>query len=173
MKKPITKWVIVVILVFLIVYSGFATYNWLEGERIENHMLNDAIYLSDIPLWELSEVGLVAESLIKPDATDELLRERITQYFFHASTLSYSSSMLHALTNNEKYWLFGTAMRNLRDFFIGVANDRPNMKREILTTNLDALRQMDDILEEIHAINNLTLVDAEKLLQLSGNLTFG
>jgi len=171
MKKPITKWVIVVILVLFIVYSGFATYNWLEGERIENRMLNDAIYLADIPLCELRDVGSVAESLIKPDATDELLRERITQYFyfFHARTLYYSSSMLHALTNDEKYRLFGTAMSNLQAFFIGV-NNRPNGK-EILTTNLDALKQMDDIFEEILAINNLTLADAEKLLQLSGNLT--
>ena len=61
MKKPITKWVILVILIFFIVYSGFATYNWLEGERIENGTLNYAIDLSDIPLWELSDVGFVAE----------------------------------------------------------------------------------------------------------------
>jgi len=169
MKKPIRKWVIVVILIFFIVYSGFATYNWLEGERIENRTLNYAIYLSDIPLWELSDVGFVAEYLIKPDTTDELLVARISQYFFHTRTLSYSSSMLHALTNDEKYRLFETAMSNLQAFFIGV-NNRPNGK-EILTTNLDALKQMDDILEEILAINNLTLADAEKLLQLSGHLT--
>jgi hypothetical protein len=171
MKKPIRKWVIVAILILFIVYSGFATYNWLEGERIENSTLNNAIHISDIPLWELSAVGLVAESLIEPDTTDELLRERITKYFFHARTLSYSSSMLHALTNDEKYRLFGTAMSNLQAFFIGVNNGLNG--KEILTTNLDALKQMDDILEEILLINNLTLADAEKLLQLSGNLTVG
>jgi hypothetical protein len=171
MKKPIMKRVIVVILILFIVYSGFATYNWLEGERIASRTLNDAIDLSDIPLWELSDVGFVAESLIKTDATDELLRERITQYFFHARTLFYSSSMLHALTNDHKYWLFRTAMHNLQGFFTEV-NNRPNI-REILTTNLDALKQMDDTLEEILAINNLTLADTEKLLQLSGNLTVG
>lgn len=169
MKKPIGKWVIVGVLICLVAYSGFATYNWLKGERMENHTLNDAIHLSDIPLWELSDVGFVAESLIKPDATDEFLRERITQYFFHARTLSYSSSMLQALTNDEKYRIFETAMSNLQAFFIGV-NNRPN-GREILTTDLGALKQMDDIFEEILAINDLTLADAEKLLQLSGNLT--
>ena len=169
MKQPIRKWLIVVILIFFIAYSGFATYNWLEGERIENGTLNDIIHLSDIPLWELSDVGLVAESLIKPDTMDELLRERITQYFFHARTLSYSSSMLHALTNDEKYRLFETAMSNLQAFFIGV-NNGPNGK-EILTTNLDALKQTGDILKEILLIDSLTLADAEKLLQLSGNLT--
>ena len=169
MKQPIRRWLIVVILIFFIAYSGFATYNWLEGERIENGTLNDIIHLSDIPLWELSDVGFVAESLIKPDTMDELLRERITQYFFHARTLSYSSSMLHALTNDEKYRLFETAMSNLQAFFIGV-NNGPNGK-EILTTNLDALKQTDDILEEILLIDSLTLTDAEKLLQLSGNLT--
>jgi hypothetical protein len=173
MKKPITKWVIVAILILFIVYSGFATYNWLEGERIENRTLNNAIYLSDIPLCELSAVGFGTEYLINSDATDELLRGRITQYFFHARTLSYASRMLHALTSDEKYSLFGTAMRNLWYFFMGVGNDRPDDMKEVLTTNLDTLKQMDDILEGILQINNLTLADAEKLLQISGNLTVG
>jgi hypothetical protein len=171
MKKPITKWVIVAILILLITYSGFATYNWLEGERIANGTLNDAIYLSDIPLAELGDVGLVAEYLMKPSTTDELIEERMSQYFFHARTLFYSSSMLQALTNDEKYWLFETAMSNLQAFFMG-ANNSPNRK-VILTTNLDAMKQMGDILEEILAINNVTLADAEELLELSGNLTVG
>jgi hypothetical protein len=171
MKSSITKRVILVTLVFFIVYSGFATYNWLEGERTENRTLNDAIHLSDSPLWELSYVGSVAEYLIEPDTTDELVVETISKYFFHARTLSYSSSMLQALTNDEKYRLFETAMNNLQAFLIG-ADDRRNEK-EILTTNLDALKQMDDIFEEIASINNLTLADAEKLLELSGNLTVG
>jgi hypothetical protein len=171
MKKPITKWVILVILIFLIAYSGFATYNWLEGERIEDRTLNCAIDLSDIPLSELSDVGFVAESLIEPDATDELLTERITQYLFHARTLTYSSSMLQALTNDEKYRLFATAMSNLQAFFIEVHNG-PNSK-EILTTNLDALKQIGDILEETLPIDNLTLADAEEVLGLCGNLTVG
>lgn len=171
MKKLITKWVIVAILILLIAYSGFATYNWLEGERIENRTLNDAVELSDLPLWELSGVGLVAESLIEPDTTDELLRERITKYFFHATTLSHSSRILHTLTDDEKYWIFAEAMRNSLDFFIGVNSGRNG--KEILTTSLATLKQMDDTLEEILRINNLTLADAEKLLALSGNLTVG
>jgi len=171
MKKPITKWVIVAILILLIAYSAFATYNWLEGERIENRIMNGAIHLSDIPLWELSAVGFAAEYLIESDATDELLREELLQYFFHARTLDYSSSMLRALTDDEKYSLFGTAMMNLEDFF-GRVRDRTNRK-EILTTNLGTLKQVDDILEELLWINNLTLADAERLLQISGNLTVG
>ena len=175
MKKPITKWVIVAILILFIAYSGFATYKWLEAERIgegiESVMLNDAIYLSDIPLLELRALDFVAEYWIKPDTTDEFLREELLKYFFHARTLYYSSGMLRALTDDEKYSLFGTAMFNLRDFFLEV-RDRPNRK-EILTTNLDALKQMDNVFEEILGINNLTLADAEKILQLSGNLTAG
>jgi len=171
MKKPITKWVIVAILILFIAYSGLATYKWLEGERIESVMLNDAIGLSDFSLLELSKVGFVFEYLIKPDTIDELLREELLQYFFHARTLYYSSGMLRTLTDDEKYSLFGTSMMNLQGFFGGVY-DEPNGK-EILTTNLDALKQMDDILMEILVINDLTLEDAEKFLQLSGNLTVG
>ena len=169
MKKPITKWIIVAIFTLLIAYSGFATYNWLEGERIQNHKLNNAINVSDIPLWELSTIGFVAESLIKPDTTDELLRERIIQYFSHTRTLWYSSSILHTLTDDEKYWLFNDAMFNLNRFFTEI-NNRPNIK-EILTTNLDTLKQMDDILEEILQIDDLTLADTWEILQLSHNLT--
>jgi hypothetical protein len=152
-------------------YSGFATYNWLEGERIENRTLNYAIDLSDVPLRELSTVGSVAEYLIKADTTDGLVRESALQYSFHERTLYYSAAMLRALTDDEKYWLFGTAMHNLQGFFVGVSN-RPNRK-EILTTNLDAMKQTDDILEEIPTIDNPTLADAERLLELSGNLTVG
>jgi hypothetical protein len=173
MKKPITKWVIIAILILLIAYSGFATYNWLEQERIENRALNNAIDLSDIPLWELSAVGSAAEYLIETDTTGEFLNERITKYFFHARTLQYSSSILRALTNDEKYGLFGTAMFNLNRFFAGLSGDRPDDMKEILTTNLDTLKQMDDTLEEVLRINYLTLADAEKILQLSGNLTAG
>jgi hypothetical protein len=169
MKKPSTKWVIIAILILFIAYSGFATYNWLEGERIENLTLNDAIDLSTVPLLELRVVGFSAEYLINHDTTDELLREKIIQYLFHATTLSHSSSMLCALTNDEKYWLFGTAMHNLQGFFVGVSN-RPNRK-EILTTNLDTMKQMDDILEGVLRIDNLTLADAENLVELAGNLT--
>jgi len=170
MKKPITKWVIVAILILLIAYSGFATYNWLEGERrIEDPMANYTIHFSSIPLWELSDMGSVAEYLIKPDTTDELLRERITQYFFHARALFNSSKVLHALTSDGKYWLLGIAMHNLQGFFSGM-NNKPNGK-EILTANLDVLKQMDNALDGIPTIGNLTLADAEKLLQLSGNLT--
>jgi hypothetical protein len=173
MKKPVMKWIIVAIFILLIAYSGFATYNWWEGERIENRALNSAIDLSDIPLWELSAVGFAAEYLIETDTTDEFLNERITKYFLHARTLRYSSSILRALTNDEKYGLFGTAMFNLNRFFVGLSGDRPDDIKEILTTNLDTLKQMDDTLEEILRIDYLTLADAEKILELSGNLTVG
>jgi len=60
-------------------------------------------------------------------------------------------------------------MFNLNRFFTEI-NNRPNIK-EILTTNLDTLKQMDDILEEILQIDDLTLADTWEILQLSHNLT--
>jgi len=171
MKKLITKWVIVAILILLIAYSGFATYNWLEEERIRSYTVNDVVYLSDMSLVDLGDVGLGAEYLTKPDTTDELVRESTLRYFWHARTLYYSSGMLRVLTNDDKYRLFQIAMSNLQAFFIEAYNG-PNRK-EILTTNLATLKQMDDTLGEILRINNLTLADAEKLLALSGNLTIG
>jgi len=171
MKKPSTKRVIVAILILFVAYSGFATYNWLEGERTDNHILNDAIHLSDVPLLELSDMGLVAESLIEPDVTDELLTETITRYLFHARTLTYSSSMLYTLTNDEEYRLFAAAMSDLRAFFIEVHNRLNN--KEILMRDLHALKQIGDILEETLPIDNLTLGDARKFLDLSGDLTIG
>ena len=89
--------------------------------------------------------------------------------FSHTRTLWHSSSILHTLTDDEKYWLFNDAMFNLNRFFTEI-NNRPNIK-EILTTNLDTLKQMDDILEEILQIDDLTLADTWEILQLSHNLT--
>jgi hypothetical protein len=173
MKNRAMKWVIVAVLILLVGYSGFATYSWLEGERIGNRTPNDALYsnalsLSDIPLVELTDVGSVAESLIKTDVTDEVLRERTIQYLFHARTLFYSSRMLQVLTDDEEYGLFAGAMGNLLDFFIEV-NNRLNEK-EILMTNLDTLKQMEHILLEIPTVDSLTLADAQELLDLTGNL---
>ncbi len=171
MKKPITKWILIAILILFSAYSGFATYNWLEAERIQDITLNYAVDLSSLPLLELRAVGFSAEYLIEADATDEHLSEETLQYFFHTWTLHHSSNILHALTDDEKYSIYGTAMMKLQDFFLEV-RDRPN-KKEILTTNLDTLKQIDDTLEEILRIDYLTLADAEKILELSGNLTVG
>jgi len=173
MRKPITKWVIVAILISLVGYSGFATYNWLRAERVQSYAFNDVIYLADDSLVELSDMGLGAEYLIKPDTTDELLRETITRYFSHARTLSYASRVLRDLTNDEKYQFFGTAMINLQLFLVDVSNERPDDMKEILTTNFDIVKQMGDTLEGIFQIDNLTLADATELLGLSRNLVSG
>ena len=165
--KRATKWAIICAFVILIVYSGFATYKWVEGKEEKEVTMNYAIAVSDIPLRELDEMGSTLEYLIEHNA-DELLRERISAYRFHARTLSYSSSILHTLTQDEKYQIFRTAMRNLESFFIS-ANNKPN-SREIIENNLNVLRQMGCILDTLNRINDLTLIKAEELLELSEEL---
>ena len=130
-------------------------------------MMNYAIAISDTPLRELSEMGPMLEHLIEHNARD-LLRERISKYQFHARTLYYSSSILYTLTRDEKYQIFRTTMRNLESFFISV-NNKPNTK-EIIRNNLNILKQMGYILNLLNRINNLTLINAEKLLELSQEL---
>jgi len=171
MKKPAMKWVIVTALILLVGYSSFATYNWLERQRLDNGILNSAIALSDLPLAELSSVGGAAEYSIEHDTAGELLSERITRYIFHVRTLSYSSGMLHALTGDEKYRTFETAMINLTSFFSEI-NNKPDIE-EILAANLDTFRQIDDTFEETQRLDALTPADAEELFELSGNLTAG
>ena len=61
-------------------------------------------------------------------------------------------------------------MRNLESFFISV-NNKPNTK-EIVENNLNVLKQMEYILSTLSRINNLTLMDAEKLLKLSEELKY-
>ena len=165
--KRATKWAIAWIFILLIVYSGFVTYNWLEGEREKRVMMNYAIAISDIPLRELSEMGSMLEYLIERN-TKDLLKERISKYQFHARTLYYSSSILYTLTQDEKYQIFKIAMRNLESFFISV-NNKPNTK-EIIENNLNVLKQMGYILNTLNRINNLVLINAEKLLELSKEL---
>jgi hypothetical protein len=171
MRKPITKWVIVAVLISLVGYSGYATYNWLDRQRIDNGILNGAIDLSDFPLAELGSVGLVGEYSVEHDTTGELLNERLYLYFSHARTLAHCSAVLHALTNDEKYQLLGTAMMNLGYFFVDVANGRLDDMEGTLTDNLDTIKQMGNILDGVLQIDRLTLTNAEQLLQLSDNLT--
>jgi len=167
--KRATKWVIVSLFIFLIAYSGFVTYNWLGGEKERKVIASYAIAISDIPLRELREMGSMLEYL-KEHNTEDLLKERISRYRFHARTLHYSSSMLYTLTRDEKYQIFRTTMRNLESFFISV-NNKPNTK-EIVENNLNVLKQMGHLLNSINRINNLTLTDAEKLLKLSEELKY-
>ena len=114
--KRATKWVIVSLFIFLIAYSGFVTYNWLGGEKERKVIASYAIAISDIPLRELREMGSMLEYL-KEHNTEDLLKERISRYRFHARTLHYSSSMLYTLTRDEKYQIFRTTMRNLESLF--------------------------------------------------------
>ena len=165
--KRATKYVIASLFTLLMAYSGFVTYNWLGGERERKVILSYAIAISDIPLRELSEMGSMLEYL-KEHSTEDLLKERISKYQFHARTLHYSSSMLYILTRDEKYQIFRTTMRNLESFFISV-NNKPNTK-EIIENNLNVLKQMGHMLNTINRIDNLTLIDAENLLKLSEEL---
>jgi len=165
--KLATKWAITWTFILLVAYSGFVTYNWLEGEREKKVMMNYAIAISDTPLRELSEMGSMLEYLVEHN-TEDLLKERISKYQFHARTLYYSSSILYTLTQDEKYQIFRITMRNLESFFISV-NNKPNTK-EIIENNLNVLKQMGYTLNTLNRVNNLTLYNAEKLLELSKEL---
>jgi len=168
MKQGIFKWGIVLVLISLIIYAGFATYLWWDGEGKKNVIMSYASDLATIPLFELADAGLAFEYLMKHNDTDIILKERISIYSFHARTLSYSSNMLYTLTKDEKYRLFATAMKNIEDFFI-TAKNKPDSKK-ILNNNLTVLRQIGDILKKYRSINDLTYMDSEKLLELSNQL---
>ena len=170
MKKPIMIWVLVAILISSIVYSGFATHNWLEGERIRNQTLNDVVNFSNDHLVELTDMGSVIEYWIEPGTADELVMGGALGYVSSARTLYYSSGMLRDLTDDKKYQSFETAMDNLQAFFTQV-NNRSDRK-EILATYLDVLKQMDEILKRSLPIDKLTLADAVELSGLSGNLAW-
>ena len=169
MMKRSTEWAITLVFILLIAYSGFVTYSWLDGEKEKKDMVSYAIAISDPPLRELDDMGSMLEYLME-HSTDEVLKERISGYRFHARTLYYSSAILYTSTQDEKYWIFKTAMKNLESFFISVSN-KLNSK-EIIENNLDILKQMENILDTIDRINNLTIPNAEELLELSGELEF-
>ena len=58
-------------------------------------------------------------------------------------------------------------MKNLEGFFITVKN-RPNGK-DVLESNLDVLKWIGEVLKE-KRISDLTFKEAEKILELSGEL---
>jgi len=167
--KRSTKWAIILVFILLVAYSGFVTYNWLDGEKEKKKMMSYAIAISDLPLRELDDMGSMLEYLIE-HSTDEVLKERVSEYRFHARTLYYSSSILYTSTQDEMYQIFRTAMKNLESFFISTGNRLDS--REIIENNLDILKQMESILNTIDRINSLTSSNAEELLELSGELKF-
>ena len=167
--KRSTKWTIILVFILLVTYSGFVTYNWLDGEKEKKKMMSYAIAISDLPLRELDDTGSMLEYLIE-HSTEEVLKERVSEYRFHARTLYYSSSILYTSTQDEKYQIFRTAMKNLESFFISTGNRLDS--REIIENNLDILKQMESILDTIDRINSLTSSNAEELLELSGELKF-
>lgn len=169
MMKRTTEWVIVLVFILLIAYSGFVTYSWLDGEKEKEDMMNYAVAISDLPLGELDDMGSMLEYLME-HSTDEVLKERISEYRFHARTLYYSSAILYTSTQDEKHRVFKDAMKNLENFFISV-NNRPDI-RKIIENNLDTLKQMENILDTIDRINDLTIPNAEELLELSKILEF-
>ena len=173
MKKPAMKWVIVTALILLVGYSSYATYNWSHAERMQAYAVNNVVYLADYSLAELIDMGLGAEYLTKSDTTDEFLRETIIRYSLDARTLSYASRVLRDLTDDKKYPQFETAMRNLQLFLVDLSNERPDDMKEILTTNLDTVKQMGDRPEGVFQIDYLTLADAVELVGLSRNLDVG
>jgi len=167
--KRSTKWTIILVFILLVTYSGFVTYNWLDGEKEKKKMMSYAIAISDLPLRELDDTGSMLEYLIE-HSTEEVLKERVSEYRFHARTLYYSSSILYTSTQDEKYQIFRTAMKNLESFFISTGNRLDS--REIIENNLDILKQVESILNTIDRINSLTPSNAEELLELSGELKF-
>jgi len=58
--KRATKYVIASLFTLLIIYSGFVTYNWLEGARERKVIVSYAIAISDIPYVD-SEMGSMLE----------------------------------------------------------------------------------------------------------------
>ena len=162
------KWITALVLGFFVIYSSLATFEWYsEKEKVES-VVGYAVSLSDVPLWELANMGSVIEYLLENDTSSDVLRERVYQYSIHARTLSYSSTILYVSTKDEKYWLFGIAMDNLESFFVRVGK-KPDCK-EVLRENLDVLKRMGEDLKRKKRITDLTKEDAKKILDLSSQL---
>jgi len=158
------------IVLLLVAYSGYVTFEWrVEKEKVD--VIKDYITsLSDHPLWELADAGSMFEYLIEDNASNEILRGRCHQYSVNARTLVYSSLILYKATEDEKYWLFRTAMANLEDFFISV-NNRPDPKT-VLRENLDIIKSIGKELEKKKRITDLTKEEVEKILELSAELEY-
>ena len=163
------KRIMALIVILIAVYSGYVTFEWIaEKEKID--VIEDyATSLSDLPLLEIADAGSTLEYLIENNASDEILREKLHQYFTNARTLEYSSLILYEATGDKKYWSFRTAMANLKGFFMSVRN-RPD-PRTVLKENLDIIKDIEKELS-VKRITDFTEKEVERIFELSAKLEY-
>ena len=74
------KWITALVLGFFIIYPSLATFEWYsEKEKVES-VASYTVSLTDVPLWELANMGSVIEYLLENNTSSDVLRERIYQY---------------------------------------------------------------------------------------------
>ena len=168
MKINLHRAIILMLIIAILAYSAFATYQWITLEKSNKILLDYTISQTGLPIAIIGDMSYEISYLLDINASNSLLNTKLHYYLTNIRTLAYSSMMLYEYTKNEKYLLMRTSMKNLESFLLTSINSQKTKK--ILSNNIDKLSEISKIIKELVTIEDITLVKAEKLLELTSSL---
>ncbi len=169
MKSTLQRSIILqIILISILAYSAFATYQWITVEKSNKILMDYIITQTDFSIAIVGDMGYDISYLLDINASNDLLTTKLHYYLINIRVLTYSSMMLYKSTKEDRYLVMRTSMANLESFLLTTANSQD--LRKILYNNIDKLRKISSIIKELITIEDITLEKAEKLLELTSNL---
>jgi len=168
MEGTLQRSTILIIFVSIIAYSAFATYQWITVDKNNQILMDYIISQTALPIALVGDMGNDLSYLLDINASNELLTTKLHYYLINIRFLTYSSMMLYETTKDDRYLVMRTSMANLESFLLTTANSQDT--KNILYKNLDKLRKISSIIKELMTIEDITLIKAKKLLELTSNL---
>ncbi len=170
MEVNLKKTMMLILVISMSTYSGFATYQWVTIEKNNKILIDYIVSQTDLPIAIVGDMGPEISYLLDTNVSKSLLNAKLHLYFTNVRTLSYSAMMLYQYTKNDKYLLMRTSMKNLESFLLSSINSQDT--RKILYNNIDTLEGISSIIKELRTIKDITLEKAERLLNLTNNLKY-
>ncbi|GEM_PF-6244858 len=164
------SWLFLVVVLLLGVCVGAYFYRWWVEEERRRFLIYSVYAFADVPLGELGDLDSTLGFLLSTNASSDVLRLQVSVYFHDVRFLSYLSIMLHALTGDRKYEVFGLAMNNLKLFLVKIKGSSD--VRSVLEVNFRVLCEIAGVFRVIGRMKYLTLAEAERLLELSKMLRY-
>ncbi len=168
MKTLHIRIILLTILITTLAYSAFTTYQLIIIQERNKILMDYIISQTDLPIALIGDMANDISYLLNINASRTLVNTKLHFYLVNIRTLTYSSMMLYESTMDEKYMYMRTAMKNLESFLLTVINSQDTNK--YLRNNMDKIKEISSIIKNLATIEDITLVKAKKLLELTNSL---
>lgn len=162
--------ILAALLVALLVYSAFATWEWYEAGKSRDRALGYLEGTANHAAICLEQSGVIS-NLLDENASDETLLAYSRLFEGCAYVLETTELDLYILTKDSKHYdlhVFGSTLETL---FHKAAFDSINGPRPILLKNKDRIanisRTLEELMVERKGLRNLTPEDIKKLRKMA------